>query len=209
VREVLRYRNLNIIIKYFYYLYLLYLPSLRPPYSSLNLPLHDPCSDPARLLLLAMPVVVAPGGGTADAEELFRTKRIPEIRAGEGTTRREISSKEEELLLLVGRSYRDLLDSADSIILIKQSSDSISDNLSRISGSLSPLSLRAHVAVLAGRARQIPVRHTRAHLGPAQRRPAPVASTETNELVSYFHLFGLRPKFVLFFLSFSSTISSL
>ncbi|TVU34905.1 hypothetical protein EJB05_16761 [Eragrostis curvula] len=89
-----------------------------------------------------MPAAAATGGGggAADAEELFRTKRIPEIRAAEGATRREISAKEEELRQLVGRSYRDLLDSADSILLIKQSSDSISDNLSRISGSLSSLS---------------------------------------------------------------------
>ncbi|OEL14964.1 hypothetical protein BAE44_0024017 [Dichanthelium oligosanthes] len=89
-----------------------------------------------------MPAAAIPGGGggAADAEELFRTKRIPEIRAAEGATRREISAKEEELRQLVGRSYRDLLDSADSILLIKQSSDSISDNLSRISGSLSSLS---------------------------------------------------------------------
>jgi conserved oligomeric Golgi complex subunit 1 len=87
-----------------------------------------------------MPAAVAPGGGAADAEELFRTKRIPEIREAEGATRREISAKEEELRQLVGRSYRDLLDSADSILLIKQSSDSISDNLSRISCSLSSLS---------------------------------------------------------------------
>ncbi|KAK3165612.1 hypothetical protein QOZ80_1AG0035460 [Eleusine coracana subsp. coracana] len=87
-----------------------------------------------------MPAAAAPGGGVADAEELFRTKRIPEIRAAESATRREISAKEEELRQLVGRSYRDLLDSADSILLIKQSSDSISNNLSRISGSLSSLS---------------------------------------------------------------------
>ena len=88
-----------------------------------------------------MPAAAVPGGGgAADAEELFRTKRIPEIRAAEGATRREISAKEEELRQLVGRSYRDLLDSADSILLIKQSSDVISDNLARISGSLSSLS---------------------------------------------------------------------
>ncbi|XP_066312693.1 conserved oligomeric Golgi complex subunit 1-like [Miscanthus floridulus] len=88
-----------------------------------------------------MPAAAVPGGGgAADAEDLFRTKRIPEIRAAEGATRREISAKEEELRQLVGRSYRDLLDSADSILLIKQSSDAISDNLARISGSLSSLS---------------------------------------------------------------------
>ncbi|KAL5221468.1 hypothetical protein ABZP36_026181 [Zizania latifolia] len=87
-----------------------------------------------------MPAAAVSGGGAADAEELFRTKRIPEIRAEEGATRREISAKEEELRQLVGRSYRDLLDSADSILLIKQSSDSISGNLSRISESLESLS---------------------------------------------------------------------
>ncbi|AQL00046.1 Vps51/Vps67 family (components of vesicular transport) protein [Zea mays] len=88
-----------------------------------------------------MPAVPVPGGGgSSDAEELFRTKRIPEIRAVEGATRREISAKEEELRQLVGRSYRDLLDSADSILLIKQSSDAIFYNLARISDSLSSLS---------------------------------------------------------------------
>ncbi|KAM0925794.1 hypothetical protein ACQ4PT_003957 [Festuca glaucescens] len=87
-----------------------------------------------------MPAAPASGGGVADAEELFRTRRVAEIRAAEGATRREIAAKEEELRQLVGRSYRDLLDSADSILLIKQSSDAISENLSRVSDSLSSLS---------------------------------------------------------------------
>ncbi|KAM3351825.1 hypothetical protein ACQJBY_023614 [Aegilops geniculata] len=87
-----------------------------------------------------MPAAAVSGGGVADAEELFRTKRVAEIREVEAATRREISAKEEELRQLVGRSYRDLLDSADSILLIKQSSDAISENLSRVSDSLSSLS---------------------------------------------------------------------
>ena len=102
-----------------------------------SLPSPDPLLDlaaPSKASAVAMPAAAVQGvGGAADAEELFRTKRIPEIRAAEGATRREISAKEEELRQLVGRSYRDLLDSADSILLIKQSSDSISDNLSHIS----------------------------------------------------------------------------
>ena len=69
----------------------------------------------------------------ADIDKLFRTKRILEIRAAEGATCLEISNKEEELRQLVGRSYRNLLDFVDSNLLIKQSSDSISNNLSRIS----------------------------------------------------------------------------
>ena len=68
----------------------------------------------------------------ADTDELFRTKHIPEIRAAKGATRREISAKK-ELRQLIGRSYHDLIDSAGSNLLIKQSSDSISNNLSCIS----------------------------------------------------------------------------
>uniref|UniRef100_A0A0A9FW01 Conserved oligomeric Golgi complex subunit 1 n=1 Tax=Arundo donax TaxID=35708 RepID=A0A0A9FW01_ARUDO len=67
-----------------------------------------------------MPAAAATeGGGVADAKELFRTKCIPEIHAVEGATRREISTKEEVLRQIIGRSYRYLLDSTDSILLIK------------------------------------------------------------------------------------------
>ena len=82
----------------------------------------------ARLRCLRQPSKAA----VADTDELFRTKHIPEIRAAKGATRREISAKE-ELRQLIGRSYHDLIDSAGSNLLIKQSSDSISNNLSCIS----------------------------------------------------------------------------
>lgn len=67
-----------------------------------------------------------------DAETLFRTKPITEIRNVESTTRRQIQAKKEELRQLVGARYRDLIDSADSIVLMKRSSHSISDNLSSV-----------------------------------------------------------------------------
>nr|CAD1818327.1 unnamed protein product [Ananas comosus var. bracteatus] len=76
------------------------------------------------------------GGGTRDAESLFRTKPIPEIRAVEASVRREIQEKKEELRQLVGRSYRDLIDSADSILLMKSSCESISSNLAAIDAAL-------------------------------------------------------------------------
>ena len=85
-------------------------------------------TEQARVRCLRQPSKAA----VADTDELFRTKHIPEIRAAKGATRREISAKE-ELRQLIGRSYHDLIDSADSNLLIKQSSDSISNNLSRIS----------------------------------------------------------------------------
>ncbi|CAK9142321.1 unnamed protein product [Ilex paraguariensis] len=64
-----------------------------------------------------------------DAESLFRTKPISEIRNVEAATRKQIQDKSEELRLLVGNRYRDLIDSADSIVLMKSSCESISANI--------------------------------------------------------------------------------
>ncbi|KAJ3696099.1 hypothetical protein LUZ60_001476 [Juncus effusus] len=75
-----------------------------------------------------------------DAESLFRAKKIPEIRSIHKSTLHEIDRKTDELRLLVGRSYRDLIDSADSILLIHSSSQSISSTLTSISSSLQSLS---------------------------------------------------------------------
>ncbi|KAM5574407.1 conserved oligomeric Golgi complex subunit 1 [Rosa sericea] len=77
------------------------------------------------------------GGGAAaaasrDAEGLFRTKGVTEIRNVESTTRKQIQAKKEELRQLVGTRYRDLIDSADSIVLMKRSAHSISRNLSSV-----------------------------------------------------------------------------
>ncbi|KAH0436608.1 hypothetical protein IEQ34_026390 [Dendrobium chrysotoxum] len=79
-------------------------------------------------------------GSLRDAESLFRSKPIHEIRAVEAATRRDIEQKKEELRQLVGKSYRDLIDSADSIIRMKSSCDSISSNLSLIDAALRSLS---------------------------------------------------------------------
>ncbi|KAK1326907.1 hypothetical protein QJS10_CPA01g01319 [Acorus calamus] len=83
------------------------------------------------------------GHGTRDAESIFRTKPISEIRAVESSTRLEIESKKEELRQLVGRSYRDLIDSADTIVLMRSSCDAISANLSRIDSAMDSLSSSA------------------------------------------------------------------
>ena len=75
-----------------------------------------------------------------DAELLFRTKKISEIRSTEASTKREIEEKKEELRQLVGKSYRDLIDSADTIVLMKTSSESISLNLDGIDAAIKSLS---------------------------------------------------------------------
>ncbi|GFZ20959.1 Vps51/Vps67 family (components of vesicular transport) protein [Actinidia rufa] len=72
------------------------------------------------------------GGGVADVESLFRTKPISEIRNAEATSRKQIQDKSEELRQLVGNRYRDLIDSADSIVLMKNSCDAISANISAV-----------------------------------------------------------------------------
>lgn len=59
----------------------------------------------------------------------------------EAATRREIEQKKEELRQLVGKSYRGLIDSADSIILMKTSCHSIFSNLTRIHAALGSLSV--------------------------------------------------------------------
>lgn len=59
----------------------------------------------------------------------------------EASTRKQIEDKKEELRQLVGNRYRDLIDSADSIVLMKNSCHSISGNISSIHGSIRSLSL--------------------------------------------------------------------
>ncbi|KAJ8646016.1 hypothetical protein MRB53_007764 [Persea americana] len=76
-----------------------------------------------------------------DAESLFRSKPISEIRNIEAATRKEIESKKQELRQLVGNRYRDLIDSADSIIAMKSSSESISSNISAVDAAIRSLSL--------------------------------------------------------------------
>ncbi|GAB4835330.1 Golgi transport complex subunit 1 [Ancistrocladus abbreviatus] len=80
------------------------------------------------------------GAGYRDAESLFRTKPISEIRNVEANTRKQIDDKKEELRQLIGNRYRDLIDSADSILSMKSSCESISANISSISDSIFSLS---------------------------------------------------------------------
>ncbi|KAJ4842321.1 hypothetical protein Tsubulata_046533 [Turnera subulata] len=64
-------------------------------------------------------VATLSGGGYGDAESLIRTKPISEIRTVESSARKQIDEKREQLRQLVGNRYRDLIDSADSIVNLK------------------------------------------------------------------------------------------
>ncbi|GMI90039.1 Conserved Oligomeric Golgi Complex 1 [Hibiscus trionum] len=78
-----------------------------------------------------------------DAESLFRANPISEIRNVEASTNKHIQDKKEELRQLVGTRYRDLIDSADSILHMKSASQSISSNISSIHRSIRSLSASA------------------------------------------------------------------
>lgn len=88
-------------------------------------------TDQSRLSSTTVAVSAA-GVRNQDAELLFRTKPIAEIRNVEAATRKQIQDKSEELRQLVGNRYRDLIDSADSIVLMKSSCESISANIAAI-----------------------------------------------------------------------------
>nr|ADI48326.1 VPS51/67 family protein [Corchorus olitorius] len=64
-----------------------------------------------------------------------------EITKAESATNQQIQDKKEELRQLVGTRYRDLIDSADSILQMKSASHSISSNISSIHHSIRSLSL--------------------------------------------------------------------
>ncbi|KAA8521439.1 hypothetical protein F0562_012108 [Nyssa sinensis] len=93
-------------------------------------------------MLVGLPSSVGDGGGGfREAESLLRTKPISDIRNVEAATRKQIQDKSEELRQLVGNRYRDLIDSADSIVLMKSCCESISANISAVhSGILHSLS---------------------------------------------------------------------
>ncbi|KAK9735872.1 hypothetical protein RND81_04G234100 [Saponaria officinalis] len=78
--------------------------------------------------------------GFRDAESLFRSKPVSEIRNAEAQTRKQIDDKKEELRQLIGNRYRDLIDSADSILVMKSSCELISSNISSIHDHLFSLS---------------------------------------------------------------------
>lgn len=67
-----------------------------------------------------------------NAESLFEAKTVSEIREVELQTRNEIEAKKEELRQLVGASYRDLIESADSITLMKQSCSAVAANIEKM-----------------------------------------------------------------------------
>ncbi|KAG9298438.1 hypothetical protein G9A89_008702 [Geosiphon pyriformis] len=67
-----------------------------------------------------------------DADELFVKHSIPELRALERKTRTDIENKKQELRLMVGERYRDLIDAADCIVNMRKCALSIQEELNHM-----------------------------------------------------------------------------
>eukprot|EP00898_Chlorokybus_atmophyticus_P006294 jgi/Chlat1/6666/Chrsp49S06154 len=70
--------------------------------------------------------------GVRNAEVLFETRTVAEIREVEARTRKEVEDKKEELRQLVGASYRNLIESADSILGMQAACNAVVSNLLKI-----------------------------------------------------------------------------
>eukprot|EP00271_Cylindrocystis_brebissonii_P017546 TRINITY_DN4607_c0_g1_i1.p1 TRINITY_DN4607_c0_g1~~TRINITY_DN4607_c0_g1_i1.p1 ORF type:complete len:1175 (+),score=261.37 TRINITY_DN4607_c0_g1_i1:609-4133(+) len=86
------------------------------------------------------------GGASRNAEGLFETRTVVEIREVEARTRVDIEEKKEELRQLVGASYRDLIESADSILEMRRSCDAVVANIRAMEGGFATLQRSVTVA---------------------------------------------------------------
>lgn len=67
-----------------------------------------------------------------NAEALFESRSVVDIREVEGRMCKDIEEKKEELRQLVGASYRDLIESADSILEMQRSCEAVGANISKM-----------------------------------------------------------------------------
>ncbi|KAK9806237.1 hypothetical protein WJX72_006789 [[Myrmecia] bisecta] len=74
-----------------------------------------------------------------NAETLFETQSIVEIREVETKTRTEIEGKKQQLRLLVGDAYRDLISSADKILEMTHCCDRVVENTTQMQGGFANL----------------------------------------------------------------------
>ncbi|XP_048583380.1 conserved oligomeric Golgi complex subunit 1 isoform X2 [Nematostella vectensis] len=73
-----------------------------------------------------------PWDAEIDSDALFSSHTIDEIRALENKTRSDIENKKEELRLMVGERYRDLIDAADTITEMKYCAQKVNDTIDDI-----------------------------------------------------------------------------
>ncbi|KAG0315070.1 Golgi transport complex subunit 1 [Dissophora globulifera] len=87
------------------------------------------------------------GKKPVDADELFMMLSVPELNVYERRTRQDIENKKQELRMMVGERYRDLIGAADCIVRMKETAFSIQDNIARMRDSCDIHTLKRNVAV--------------------------------------------------------------
>eukprot|EP00088_Acartia_fossae_P050065 TRINITY_DN5582_c0_g3_i1.p1 TRINITY_DN5582_c0_g3~~TRINITY_DN5582_c0_g3_i1.p1 ORF type:complete len:972 (+),score=173.75 TRINITY_DN5582_c0_g3_i1:67-2982(+) len=75
-----------------------------------------------------------------DPDEVMRTMSVGEVETVANRLQREVDTKREELRVMVGERYRDLIEAADTIQTMKTSSECIIQGVSSILGSSSTIS---------------------------------------------------------------------
>ncbi|KAG0242683.1 Golgi transport complex subunit 1 [Mortierella sp. GBA43] len=88
----------------------------------------------------------ARGSGPVDADELFKKLSVPELNVYERRTRQDIENKKQELRMMVGERYRDLIGAADCIVRMKETAFSVQDNIARMRSSCDIHALKRNVA---------------------------------------------------------------
>ncbi|KAF9156881.1 Golgi transport complex subunit 1 [Linnemannia schmuckeri] len=81
-----------------------------------------------------------------DADELFMKLSVPELNVYERRTRQDIENKKQELRMMVGERYRDLIGAADCIVRMKETAFSVQDNIARMRSSCDIHSLKRNVS---------------------------------------------------------------
>eukprot|EP00854_Cymbomonas_tetramitiformis_P001270 gene1270-1854_t len=77
-----------------------------------------------------------------NAETLFETRTVADLRDVEKRTRQEIDDKKEELRQLVGNSYRDLIESSDKIVEMRDCCESVVSHVGSMQSGFSVLNSR-------------------------------------------------------------------
>ncbi|KAG0055101.1 Golgi transport complex subunit 1 [Gryganskiella cystojenkinii] len=84
--------------------------------------------------------------GLVDADDLFMRLSVPELNAYERRTRTDIENKKQELRMMVGERYRDLIGAADCIVRMKETAYSVQGNISKMRNSCDIHALKRSVA---------------------------------------------------------------
>ncbi|KAF9953328.1 Golgi transport complex subunit 1 [Mortierella alpina] len=91
--------------------------------------------------------------GPVDADDLFMKLSVPELNVYERRTRQDIENKKQELRMMVGERYRDLIGAADCIVRMKETALMVQDNIAKMRHSCDIHALKRNVAAKTTKAR--------------------------------------------------------